>query len=156
MQCLMFPEGCGYRSETGGLMECLRELGVEQSKRFGPRHIRHPTTAQPLNLQYLLCSIHRSPWLPPFLLSARQPLPRDHWQGRPHTPATRPRACRGEYPAQRSSAARPPPMGHLPSATTVDAISGGGGRVPRRRREYGRGDAGVDGAEGSGGLRVKY
>ncbi|CAG8476216.1 27764_t:CDS:10 [Dentiscutata erythropus] len=29
-QRLMYPEGCGYRSETGGLMECLRQLGVEK------------------------------------------------------------------------------------------------------------------------------
>ena len=29
----MFPEGCGYRSETGGLMERLRELSVEKSKK---------------------------------------------------------------------------------------------------------------------------
>ncbi|CAG8661582.1 2974_t:CDS:10, partial [Gigaspora rosea] len=29
-QRLMYPEGCGYRSETGGLMECLRHLGVEK------------------------------------------------------------------------------------------------------------------------------
>jgi Zn-dependent M16 (insulinase) family peptidase len=26
---LMFPEGCGYRSETGGLMEALRILDVQ-------------------------------------------------------------------------------------------------------------------------------
>lgn len=25
----MYPEGCGYRSETGGLMENLRVLNVE-------------------------------------------------------------------------------------------------------------------------------
>lgn len=32
MRRLIFPEGCGYRSETGGLMERLRELTVEKSK----------------------------------------------------------------------------------------------------------------------------
>lgn len=34
MRRIMFPEGCGYRSETGGLMERLRELSVEKSKSY--------------------------------------------------------------------------------------------------------------------------
>ncbi|CAJ0749263.1 9193_t:CDS:10 [Entrophospora sp. SA101] len=29
-QRLMYPEGCGYRYETGGLMECLRKLGYHR------------------------------------------------------------------------------------------------------------------------------
>lgn len=32
MKRLMHPESCGYRYETGGLMERLRELSVEKSK----------------------------------------------------------------------------------------------------------------------------
>lgn len=32
MQQLMYPETCGYRSVTGGLMERLREISVDQSK----------------------------------------------------------------------------------------------------------------------------
>lgn len=32
MKRIMYPETCGYRSETGGLMERLRELSVEKSK----------------------------------------------------------------------------------------------------------------------------
>ncbi len=31
MQRLTFPEGSAYRSETGGLMQALRKLTVEQS-----------------------------------------------------------------------------------------------------------------------------
>lgn len=31
MKRIMYPETCGYRSETGGLMERLRELSVEKS-----------------------------------------------------------------------------------------------------------------------------
>jgi len=27
----MYPEGCGYHSKTGGLMEALRKLDVETS-----------------------------------------------------------------------------------------------------------------------------
>lgn len=34
MQRHMFPEGCGYRSETGGLMKELRDISVDQSKTF--------------------------------------------------------------------------------------------------------------------------
>lgn len=30
----MYPEECGYRYETGGLMECIRKLGVEKSSYF--------------------------------------------------------------------------------------------------------------------------
>jgi hypothetical protein len=33
MKQLIYPENCGYRSVTGGLMKKLRELSVEQSKR---------------------------------------------------------------------------------------------------------------------------
>ena len=32
MKRILYPETCGYRSETGGLMERLRELSVEKSK----------------------------------------------------------------------------------------------------------------------------
>ena len=32
VQRLMNPEGSAYRSETGGLMEALRKLTVEQSE----------------------------------------------------------------------------------------------------------------------------
>lgn len=32
MKRIIFPEICGYRSETGGLMERLRELSVDKSK----------------------------------------------------------------------------------------------------------------------------
>lgn len=32
LQRTLFPEGSGYRSETGGLMQALRKLTVEQSK----------------------------------------------------------------------------------------------------------------------------
>lgn len=31
---LMFPEGCGYRSETGGLMEALRVLDVRTIREY--------------------------------------------------------------------------------------------------------------------------
>ncbi|KAI7848898.1 Metalloenzyme, LuxS/M16 peptidase-like protein [Circinella umbellata] len=34
MRRIMFPEGCGYRSETGGLMERLRELSVEKIRGY--------------------------------------------------------------------------------------------------------------------------
>ena len=34
MKRIMYPETCGYRSETGGLMERLRELSVEKSKLY--------------------------------------------------------------------------------------------------------------------------
>ncbi|KAI8137402.1 Metalloenzyme, LuxS/M16 peptidase-like protein [Fennellomyces sp. T-0311] len=34
MRRIMFPEGNGYRSETGGLMECLRELAVEKIRTY--------------------------------------------------------------------------------------------------------------------------
>lgn len=34
MKRIMYPETCGYRSETGGLMERLRELSVEKSKSY--------------------------------------------------------------------------------------------------------------------------
>ncbi|KAI9272698.1 Metalloenzyme, LuxS/M16 peptidase-like protein [Phascolomyces articulosus] len=34
MRRIMFPEGCGYRSETGGLMERLRELSVEKIRKY--------------------------------------------------------------------------------------------------------------------------
>lgn len=34
MQRLMFPEGCGYRSETGGLMEALRVLDVQTIREY--------------------------------------------------------------------------------------------------------------------------
>ncbi|RUP48608.1 Metalloenzyme, LuxS/M16 peptidase-like protein [Jimgerdemannia flammicorona] len=40
MQRLMFPEGCGYRSETGGLMECLRDLGVKQIRDYHRSYYR--------------------------------------------------------------------------------------------------------------------
>jgi hypothetical protein len=33
-QRLMFPEGCGYRSETGGLMEALRVLDVRTIREY--------------------------------------------------------------------------------------------------------------------------
>lgn len=36
MKQLIYPENCGYRSVTGGLMKKLRELSVEQSKRVMP------------------------------------------------------------------------------------------------------------------------
>lgn len=36
MQRLMFPEGCGYRSETGGLMEALRVLDVQTIRELHP------------------------------------------------------------------------------------------------------------------------
>jgi Zn-dependent M16 (insulinase) family peptidase len=36
MQRLMFPEGCGYRSETGGLMEALRVLDVQTIREYIP------------------------------------------------------------------------------------------------------------------------
>ncbi|CAG8712924.1 4938_t:CDS:10, partial [Cetraspora pellucida] len=39
-QRLMYPEGCGYRSETGGLMECLRELGVEKIRQYHKDYYR--------------------------------------------------------------------------------------------------------------------
>jgi Zn-dependent M16 (insulinase) family peptidase len=32
MQRHLFPQGCGYRSETGGLMKELRDITVDQSK----------------------------------------------------------------------------------------------------------------------------
>lgn len=35
-QRLMFPEGSGYRSETGGLMEALRVLKVETIREYRP------------------------------------------------------------------------------------------------------------------------
>jgi hypothetical protein len=36
MQRLVFPEGCGYRSETGGLMEALRVLDVQTIREYFP------------------------------------------------------------------------------------------------------------------------
>ncbi|CAG8730614.1 14895_t:CDS:10, partial [Racocetra persica] len=39
-QRLMYPEGCGYRSETGGLMECLRQLGVEKIRQYHKDYYR--------------------------------------------------------------------------------------------------------------------
>lgn len=45
LQLLFNPEGSAYRSETGGLMEALRVLKVEQSKYS---HIQ--LNAQPLTL----------------------------------------------------------------------------------------------------------
>lgn len=41
MKRIMYPETCGYRSETGGLMERLRELSVDKSRLY-------------LNLHFLL------------------------------------------------------------------------------------------------------
>lgn len=34
MKRIMYPKTCGYRSETGGLMERLRELSVEKSRLY--------------------------------------------------------------------------------------------------------------------------
>lgn len=36
MQRLVFPEGSGYRSETGGLMEALRVLDVQTIREYIP------------------------------------------------------------------------------------------------------------------------
>ncbi|KAG9302935.1 hypothetical protein G9A89_022352 [Geosiphon pyriformis] len=33
-QRLMYPEGIGYRSETGGLMECIRKLNVDKIRNY--------------------------------------------------------------------------------------------------------------------------
>lgn len=41
MQRLMYPLGNAYRSETGGLMEALRVLSVEQSKKHRLPHVLH-------------------------------------------------------------------------------------------------------------------
>ncbi|KAI9323607.1 Metalloenzyme, LuxS/M16 peptidase-like protein [Dichotomocladium elegans] len=40
MRRIMFPEGCGYRSETGGLMERLRELSVEKIRGYHKAYYR--------------------------------------------------------------------------------------------------------------------
>jgi Zn-dependent M16 (insulinase) family peptidase len=37
MQRHMFPPGCGYRSETGGLMKELRDITVDQSMHISVR-----------------------------------------------------------------------------------------------------------------------
>lgn len=37
---LMFPEGSGYRSETGGLMEALRVLDVQTIREYLPSRKR--------------------------------------------------------------------------------------------------------------------
>ncbi|CAG8533643.1 14353_t:CDS:2 [Acaulospora colombiana] len=39
-QRLMYPEGCGYRSETGGLMEALRKLNVETIRKYHADYYR--------------------------------------------------------------------------------------------------------------------
>jgi Zn-dependent M16 (insulinase) family peptidase len=36
----MYPEGCGYRSETGGLMKNLRTLGVETIRKVSIKSIK--------------------------------------------------------------------------------------------------------------------
>ena len=41
MQQRVFPEGSAYRSETGGLMNALRELTVEQSRFALSRDMSH-------------------------------------------------------------------------------------------------------------------
>ncbi|KAI8093910.1 Metalloenzyme, LuxS/M16 peptidase-like protein, partial [Halteromyces radiatus] len=40
MKRIMYPENCGYRSETGGLMECLRELSVEKIRSYHQSYYR--------------------------------------------------------------------------------------------------------------------
>ncbi|KAI8341775.1 Metalloenzyme, LuxS/M16 peptidase-like protein [Chlamydoabsidia padenii] len=40
MKRIMYPENCGYRSETGGLMECLRELTVEKIRNYHQSYYR--------------------------------------------------------------------------------------------------------------------
>ncbi|KAF7726657.1 hypothetical protein EC973_008530 [Apophysomyces ossiformis] len=40
MKRLMYPSNCGYRSETGGLMECLRELSVETIRSYHKNYYR--------------------------------------------------------------------------------------------------------------------
>ncbi|GAA5796832.1 hypothetical protein HPULCUR_002210 [Helicostylum pulchrum] len=40
MKRLMYPESCGYRSETGGLMERLRELSVEKIRDYHQSYYR--------------------------------------------------------------------------------------------------------------------
>ncbi|KAI8973781.1 Metalloenzyme, LuxS/M16 peptidase-like protein [Mycotypha africana] len=40
MKRLMFPENCGYRSETGGLMERLRELSVDRIRNYHKSYYR--------------------------------------------------------------------------------------------------------------------
>lgn len=59
MQRLVNPEGSAYRSETGGLMEALRNLSVEQSMSFGL-------------LQETIANLDPSTSLPSYLLRASQ------------------------------------------------------------------------------------
>ncbi|KAI8369556.1 Metalloenzyme, LuxS/M16 peptidase-like protein [Radiomyces spectabilis] len=40
MKRLMYPENCGYRSETGGLMERLRELSVDKIRSYHQSYYR--------------------------------------------------------------------------------------------------------------------
>ncbi|CAO3618389.1 unnamed protein product [Cunninghamella blakesleeana] len=40
MKRIMYPENCGYRSETGGLMERLRELSVEKIRKYHQSYYR--------------------------------------------------------------------------------------------------------------------
>ncbi|KAI8644434.1 Metalloenzyme, LuxS/M16 peptidase-like protein [Parasitella parasitica] len=40
MKRIMYPENCGYRSETGGLMERLRELSVEKIRDYHKSYYR--------------------------------------------------------------------------------------------------------------------
>ncbi|CDS09692.1 hypothetical protein LRAMOSA02369 [Lichtheimia ramosa] len=88
MRRIMFPEGCGYRSETGGLMERLRELSVEKIRGY------HRDYYRPDNL----CLVITGTVDHDRVLQALDPVERNILSKGPLPPMQRPWISTGDFP----------------------------------------------------------
>ncbi|KAI9030874.1 Metalloenzyme, LuxS/M16 peptidase-like protein [Phycomyces nitens] len=88
MKRILYPETCGYRSETGGLMERLRELSVEKIRDY------HKAYYRPDNL----CLIITGKVDPEDLMKALEPVEQSILSKGPLPPMQRPWVSTGDFP----------------------------------------------------------